>query len=82
VVASGETRQKILLNYAKNLALMAQRLRSANLKIAVDKCAIAKSKVQFLGYILSSRGLQIDPKKVEPILKYPAPRTLWELKRH
>ncbi|XP_056857728.1 uncharacterized protein LOC130507034 [Raphanus sativus] len=42
------------------------------------KCAFAVNEVHFLGYIVSDRGLSVDPGKVEAIRSWPRPTTLTE----
>ena len=35
------------------------------------KCDFHKKWVKFLGFIISDKGLEIDPKKVKSIIKWP-----------
>ena len=58
-----------------------QRLRSANLKLKPTKCHFAKSKVQYLGHVISSDGIQVDPKKTTAISDFPAPTDAKHLKQ-
>ena len=53
-------------------------LRREQLYANPKKCELLVSSVNFLGFIVSGRGLQVDPSKVEAILSWPAPRTLTE----
>ena len=57
-----------------------QRLRAHNLKINPDKLDFFRSKVQFLGYIVSKDGLEVDPSKIEAVQKFPVPRSPTEVK--
>ena len=50
-----------------------QRFQQANLKINPSKCAFFQTKVQFLGHIVSKDGLQVDPEKINAVLKFPTP---------
>ena len=54
-------------------------LASVNLKLEPEKCNFHQQKVTFLGYILSTEGVQIDPEKVRAILDYPEPKDVKEL---
>ena len=56
-----------------------QRFREANLKINPLKSEFFKTKVHFLGHILSANGLQLDPEK-NRVKKFPIPTTQTELK--
>lgn len=43
----------------------------ANDEIKGEKCKFGRDKVPFLGYILSDKGIENDPSKIEAILDYP-----------
>ena len=45
------------------------------------KCQIRKQSIVFLGQIISSEGIKIDPAKTEAITKMPLPRSINELQR-
>ena len=45
------------------------------------KCRLLRRKVNYLGYIVSSGGVQTDPLKVECILSWPSPTTQKELRQ-
>lgn len=42
------------------------------------KCAFGVNEVHFLGYIVSTQGLSVDPSKVEAIRTWPTPTTITE----
>ena len=44
------------------------------------KCVFFAEEIQYLGHIISPKGMRMDIEKVEAILKWPAPRNLQELK--
>ncbi|KAF8083117.1 hypothetical protein N665_0791s0014 [Sinapis alba] len=44
----------------------------------MKKCEFGSPQVHFLGYIVSDRGLSVDPGKFEAIKSWPAPTTLSE----
>lgn len=39
-------------------------LRKHNLKVAAKKCNLFRSKITFLGFIISAEGVRPDPAKV------------------
>ena len=45
------------------------------------KCRIRKQPIVFLGQIISSEGIKIDPSKTEAITEMLAPRSVNELQR-
>lgn len=44
-----------------------QRLRENNLKLSPKKCHLLQRRVKFLGHIIVSKGVSVDPAKVEVI---------------
>ena len=44
-----------------------------------SKCEFFKTEIHYLGHIISNKGIQMDSKKVDAILKWPHPRNLQEL---
>ena len=55
------------------------KLRQHSLFVKEIKCVFFAEDIQYLGHIISAKGMQMDPKKVEVILKWPTPRNLQEL---
>ncbi|MCO5561833.1 hypothetical protein L7F22_015457 [Adiantum nelumboides] len=49
------------------------RLQSLGGQLNVDKCHIAESQVTLLGHVVSSRGIEADPGKVQALVKVKAP---------
>lgn len=57
------------------------RLQAANLSINRDKCAFGLKSVEFLGFIVSDKGISANPDKIAPILALSAPKDLKEIER-
>ena len=57
------------------------KIRENGLKLKNTKCQIRKQSIVFLGHIISSEGIKIDPSKTEAITKIPLPRSVNELQR-
>ena len=49
------------------------RLRSKNLFVKLEKCQFHTDTTEFLGFIISPKGISMDPKKVEAITSWPTP---------
>ena len=49
------------------------------LKLNPDKCEFRQTNVKFYGNVVSNQGLKPDPKKVDVIVKMPAPKKKTEL---
>lgn len=60
---------------------VASRLKRAGLTISVEKSRFCRKQVKYLGYLLTEKGLSIDSAKLEPILNYPRPKTIRDVRR-
>ena len=58
-----------------------RKIKEARLEMNLDKCEFCCSQVRYLGFLVNESGLQTDPDKIEPILNYPVPRNLKEIRR-
>ena len=56
------------------------RCQQAGLHLNPDKCQIKKSSVKFYGNLLTTTGMQPDPKKVDDIVKLASPTKKQELR--
>lgn len=50
------------------------RLREHGLKLKPSKCVLAVESVHFLGHVVTSKGVQIDPKMIDDVKNFPIPR--------
>ena len=57
------------------------RLRKFGLKMKCEKCSFFKKHIQNLGHLVSEKGFEPLPEKLESIHKMPAPRTAKEVKQ-
>ncbi|KAK9042315.1 hypothetical protein V6N11_017392 [Hibiscus sabdariffa] len=57
-----------------------ERLREFHLKLNPAKCTFGVTSGKLLGFIVSRRGIEIDPDKVRAIQKLPPPRTQKEVR--
>ena len=55
-------------------------LRQEKLYINLKKCSFMTTTTVFLGFVISARGLEVDPDKVIAIKEWPIPSTLQELR--
>ena len=67
--------------HLKRLRFVLAKLSWANLKISPAKTQLFRSSLRFLGQIISAEGLQIDPERVEAILKLKEPTKVRELQK-
>ena len=57
------------------------KLISAGLFCNPKKCVFSQKKVEFLGYEVSSRGVQMSPAKVDAVASWPEPHNVKSLQR-
>lgn len=47
----------------------------------LSKCSFAKPSTTFLGFLITERGIEVDPSKVAAIVAWPAPTNVTEVRR-
>lgn len=63
----------------KHLRMALEMLRQNDLKAKMRKYEFFKPELKFLGHIVSASGMKPDPAKVDTIVTWPRPRTMFEL---
>lgn len=71
---------KSLQEHISHLKLIFQKIREFNLKIELDKCEFMSKNVEFLGHVITPKGISPNPSKLKAVEKYPIPRTVKEIK--
>ena len=54
-------------------------LRSYNMKLNPSKCVFWVTAGKFLGFMVSQRGIEVNPEKVRAIMELKPPRTVKEV---
>ena len=67
--------------HLEHLRIIFQRLKAAGLKLKRSKCDFMKRHIQYLGHLISPKGIQPLPKKLESIRNMPAPKNPKEIKQ-
>ena len=65
--------------HLEHLTKVFDLLQANQLYAKQSKCDFFMKQIHYLGHIVSSNGIQMDPAKVEVILKWPEPRNVDEL---
>jgi hypothetical protein len=65
--------------HAKHLRIVLTRLREHQLYAKFSKCAFWLEEIQFLGHVLSAKGIVVDPSKVKDILEWNSPTTVHQI---
>ncbi|GKV44712.1 hypothetical protein SLEP1_g51871 [Rubroshorea leprosula] len=58
-----------------------QNLRRAQMKLNPLKCTFAVESGKFLGYVVSKKGIEVNPEKVEAVQQMEPPRTVKDVQR-
>jgi len=58
-----------------------RRLEENNLFVKPEKCKWKVREVEFLGVVISSKGMEIQKENVEGVLNWPAPRNVKEVQK-
>ncbi|GJV51893.1 putative reverse transcriptase domain-containing protein [Tanacetum coccineum] len=61
--------------HAEHLKLILELLKKEELYAKFSKCEFWSSKVQFLGHVIDSKGIHMDPTKIESIKDWASPKT-------
>jgi len=68
-----------LEQHVKDVQAVFERLATTTFKTAPEKCEFHKKSVKFLGFIIGTDGVRIDPEKTRSIEEWPTPRTVKEI---
>ncbi|GKD69352.1 putative reverse transcriptase domain-containing protein [Tanacetum coccineum] len=66
---------KSIKEHEGNLKLILRLLKKEELYTKFSKCEFCLSKVQFLGHVIDSKGIHVDPAKIESIKDWALPKT-------
>ena len=67
--------------HLEQLEQISIRLKSANLKVNLQKSASAKTELEYLGYWITCKGIKFVTKKIEAFQKIKPPRNKRDLRR-
>jgi hypothetical protein len=66
--------------HAKHLRIVLTRLREHQLYAKFSKCTFWLEEIQFLGHVLSTQDIAVDPSKVKDILEWKPPTTVHQVR--
>ncbi|KAE8690557.1 Detected protein of unknown function [Hibiscus syriacus] len=64
----------------EHLKIVLRILRQYCLYAKLSKCEFWLREVSFLGHIISARGIQVDPSKIEAIMNWKRPKNVFEIR--
>jgi transposase InsO family protein len=68
--------------HRKHVEKVLTRLREAGLQADINKSEFGVTRVKYLGYILTTQGLEVDPEKVEVLRNWIRPSTVTGVKSY
>jgi hypothetical protein len=66
--------------HLRHLTLVMRRLQQEKLLINLKKSSFMKTKLIYLGFVISSNELKMDPEKVKAIKEWSSPRNIFEVR--
>ncbi|KAA0059819.1 pol protein [Cucumis melo var. makuwa] len=66
--------------HEEHLHQVLETLRANKLYAKFSKCAFWLKKINFLGHVVSSEGVSMDPTKIEAVTSWPQPSTVSEIR--
>jgi RNase H-like domain found in reverse transcriptase/Reverse transcriptase (RNA-dependent DNA polymerase)/Integrase zinc binding domain/Integrase core domain/Retroviral aspartyl protease len=64
------------LEHQSHVEKVLTRLRAAGLQADIKKCEFSVTKTKYLGFIVSTDGIEVDPEKVEAVINWQPPQTV------
>ena len=63
-----------------HLRIVLQLLRDHQLYAKFSKCAFWLTEVRFLGHVVSASGVSVEPEKVEAVISWERPKSVFEIR--
>ncbi|KZZ97110.1 Retrotransposon gag protein [Ascosphaera apis ARSEF 7405] len=72
IIFTKDTRE----DHAEKVKLVLKKLSERQLFLKLKKCEFFKKELMFLGHIISTEGIKMDPEKIKAIQEWPTPKVL------
>ncbi|XP_040364306.1 uncharacterized protein LOC121049919 [Rosa chinensis] len=66
-----------LEEHIQHLSQVFTRMQEHNLKVKMSKCTFGADSVEYLGHIVSAKGVAVDPNKIKSIVQWKICEGLW-----
>jgi hypothetical protein len=67
-------------DHKRHIWIVLSILRTHQLKAEMNKCSFGQPQVEYLGHIISSKGVATDPSKISDIVNWKVPATIKKLR--
>ena len=68
--------------HLERLEAVFKRLAQHNLKLKASKCEFLRSRVTYLGHVVSEDGIETDPEKTEAVKNWPVPTSVKDVRAY
>ena len=66
--------------HMKDINEVLELIRKAGLRIQLKKCHFFRDSVNYLGHVISRKGISPDPEKIDKVKNYPVPNSVKEVR--
>ena len=66
--------------HAEHLRIVLEKLRQNQLYAKFSKCEFWLEKVAFLGHVLTTEGVAVDPTKIEAVIEWQQPKNVTDIR--
>ena len=67
-------------DHLKSLELVFERIEAAGMKLRTEKCSFFQTSLDYLGHIVSAKGIEVSPKGVQAVKDWVVPTTVTQLR--
>ncbi|CAF5223947.1 unnamed protein product, partial [Rotaria magnacalcarata] len=67
-------------SHLQHLNSVLERIQSNGLTLHISKCQFCKTKLKYLGHVVSQSGIEPDPDKVRAVRDYPVPTRIKDVR--
>nr|GEW94209.1 putative mitochondrial protein [Tanacetum cinerariifolium] len=67
-------------SHLEHIALVFLKLQEHSLIARISKCAFGETSIEYLGHIISHKGVATDPNKIKAVVEWPTPTNLKQLR--
>ena len=71
---------RTLQEHIRHIRIALERLRKAKFYPRLHKCSLFQTRVEYLGFDVSERGIQPSPEKVKTIVEWPTPKSVKDVR--
>lgn len=67
--------------HLEHVTFVLNKLREAKFTVNPEKASFCAAEIPYLGYLISPAGIRVNPDRIRPILDYPRPKTVRQVRR-